>query len=379
MNILAIAHEKELNGASLSLMTILLYLKKENKVFLFVPFQDGSVVNFATKNNIAVITRPYHKWMIQTETNRSYVKNLFLWYLKFSRDNDVVVNQMAQFIFDNNIDIIYTNTRVIDLGARLKKITKVKHVWHIREFGEEDFNYRIMNSFSKHWSTISHFADAIITNSKAVTKKVTNIIGTQVPVHTIYNGIEEVHISNKQISEKHETIKFLITGRICKAKGHDILVRAIQILLDNQINNFEVYIAGSGDIKAICGKNFNSKVSEKCHLLGQVDKIWEVRKYMDVELMCSRKEAFGRVTVEAMFSKLLVIGSNSGGTAELINNMQNGLLFNPGDSNDLAKKMMMVINNPNLICSIVPQAQKDAIEKYSISKYCEAVDKVLLS
>lgn len=49
MNILAIAHEKELNGASLSLMTILLHLKNENNVFFFVPFKDGNIIKVAEK------------------------------------------------------------------------------------------------------------------------------------------------------------------------------------------------------------------------------------------------------------------------------------------------------------------------------------------
>lgn len=317
--------------------------------------------------------------MIQTRTKRSFVKNKLLWYLKYSRVNDLVAKKMSKFVLDNNIDVIYSNTRVIDLGVRLKKSTDKKHVWHIREFGEEDFNYKILNSYAKHWSNIYNYTDVIIANSKAVAKKITDIIGTRVPVTTIYNGVDEIHICNKELPKEYKYIKFLISGRICKAKGHDLLVKAIQILLDNNIEDFEVYIAGRGDIKALCGKEFNKAVERKCKLLGQVDKIWELRKNVDVELMCSRQEAFGRVTVEAMFSKLLVIGSNSGGTAELINNMQNGILFNSGDANDLAKQMMRVIKNPELIRTIVPKAQKDAIDRYSASKYCEAVSKVILS
>lgn len=379
MNILAIAHEKELNGASLSLMSVLLYLQKENNVFLFVPFQDGNIIKVARENNITVVNHPYHKWMIQTRTKRSFVKNKFLWHLKYSKDNDLIAKKISQYIFDNNIDVIYSNTRVIDLGVRLKKLTGKKHVWHIREFGEEDFNYRILNSYTKHWSNISNYTDVIIANSKAVTKKITDIIGLKVPVKTIYNGVDEIHICNKELPNEYKFIKFLISGRICKAKGHDLLIKAIQILLDNNIENFEVFVAGRGDIKALCGKEFNKEVERKCKLLGQVDKIWELRKNMDVELMCSRQEAFGRVTVEAMFSKLLVIGSNSGGTAELIIDMQNGILFNPGDAYDLARQMMRVIKNPGLIRKIVPKAQKDAIDRYSASKYCEAVSKVILS
>lgn len=379
MNILAIAHEKELNGASLSLMTVLSYLKKDNNVFLFVPYSDGDIIKVAKKANITIINHHYYKWMIQTRTKKSFIKNKFLWYLKYSKKNDLVARKMAKFVFDNNIDIIYSNTRVIDLGVRLKKLTKRKHVWHIREFGEEDFNYKILDSYFKHWNDISNYTDAIITNSKAVEKKITDIIGLNIPVKTIYNGIDEIHISNKKLKHEYGFIRFLISGRICKAKGHDILVKAIQILLDNNINNFEVIFAGRGDIKALCGKDFNKEVEKKCKILGQVDRIWELRKNVDVELVCSRREAFGRVTIEAMFSKLLVIGSNLGGTAELINDMQNGILFKSGDSMDLARQMSKVIENSALISEIAPKAQKYAINQFGTTKYCEAVSNVMLS
>lgn len=43
-----------------------------------------------------------------------------------------------------------------------------------------------------------------------------------------------------------------------------------------------------------------------------------MRKKIDVELVCSRSEAFGRVTIESMMSSNPVIGANTGGTKELI-------------------------------------------------------------
>ena len=65
----------------------------------------------------------------------------------------------------------------------------------------------------------------------------------------------------------------------------------------------------------------------------------EIRKNMDLELVCSRCEAFGRVTIEAMMSMIPVIGANTGGTKELIKQGYNGLLYEKGDFEDLANKI----------------------------------------
>ncbi|MGH7801327.1 MAG: glycosyltransferase [Thermodesulfobacteriota bacterium] len=52
---------------------------------------------------------------------------------------------------------------------------------------------------------------------------------------------------------------------------------------------------------------------------------------------------------EAFMAQIPVITSNIGGMAELVQNRVNGLLFQVGDSKDLAKKMQMVIDDPGLI------------------------------
>ena len=49
----------------------------------------------------------------------------------------------------------------------------------------------------------------------------------------------------------------------------------------------------------------------------------------DVALMCSSSEAFGRTTVEAMKLGRPVIGADAGGTAELVRDGWNGLLYPP--------------------------------------------------
>jgi hypothetical protein len=57
----------------------------------------------------------------------------------------------------------------------------------------------------------------------------------------------------------------------------------------------------------------------------------------DALLMCSRCEALGRVTIEAMLLGKAVIGANTGGTPELITNGVTGLLYQYGDIEDLKR------------------------------------------
>jgi len=52
---------------------------------------------------------------------------------------------------------------------------------------------------------------------------------------------------------------------------------------------------------------------------------------------------------EAFLTKIPVITSNLGGMAELVSHEKNGLLFEPGNSDELIEKMNIFIENPELI------------------------------
>ena len=125
-------------------------------------------------------------------------------------------------------------------------------------------------------------------------------------------------------------------------------------------------------------------IDSQVHFLGEVSDMTKLRDNMDCELMCAVKEAFGRVTVEAMRSNLLVIGSASGGTTEIINDGVNGILYRQGDSNDLASKIEWAINhfegakiiadNGYIFGQSHFTAEKNASEIYEI--FCKTVRKM---
>ena len=82
-------------------------------------------------------------------------------------------------------------------------------------------------------------------------------------------------------------------------------------------------------------------------------------------LVCSKYEAFGRVTVEAMMAGCLVIGANSGGTIELIEDGSTGVLFESGDYVDLVNKMIYVIENKNNAKKIAKNGRNVALQCFT--------------
>lgn len=124
-----------------------------------------------------------------------------------------------------------------------------------------------------------------------------------------------------------------IVGTLHEGKGQEDEIRAIGELVRRGIKA-HLYILGEGDPKYkqhlddLIDKN---GIKANVSFLGYIPKAVQVMQHVDVVLICSRMEAFGRVTVEAMRVGTPVIGTRSGGTAELIRENFNGFLYTPGN------------------------------------------------
>ena len=116
--------------------------------------------------------------------------------------------------------------------------------------------------------------------------------------------------------------------------------------------------------------NLQNHVKILCHC----NDLKGLRLEHNIGLTCSSREAFGRVTIENMMAGLLVIGANSGGTSEIVQNEQTGLLYCVDDALDLSRCLKFVIENPEQAAAITKQGQKYAIDTYAIGS---VVDRIL--
>jgi glycosyltransferase involved in cell wall biosynthesis len=96
----------------------------------------------------------------------------------------------------------------------------------------------------------------------------------------------------------------------------------------------------------------------------------------DAALMCSRNEAMGRVTVEAMSACRPVIGFDSGGTSELIDQDRTGLLYR-GDANALAECMARYVRAPELAHQHGEAGWRVARQRHSTETYAAQIFEVL--
>jgi len=85
---------------------------------------------------------------------------------------------------------------------------------------------------------------------------------------------------------------------------------------------------------------------------------------MNVGLMLSWHEAFGRVTVEYMMHRICVIATNTSANPEIISDGDNGVLY-PIDSPEiLAIKIKELYNDRQCVVRYSEKGWEDAMTKY---------------
>ena len=103
---------------------------------------------------------------------------------------------------------------------------------------------------------------------------------------------------------------------------------------------------------------------------------------MDVGLMLSRNEAFGRVTVEYMMQNLAVIASDTGANPEIIKNGLTGLLYHYGDAVHLAEQMLYYVENVDKMKEVAKEGMSHVHKCFTstqnslniYSTYCELIN-----
>ena len=93
----------------------------------------------------------------------------------------------------------------------------------------------------------------------------------------------------------------------------------------------------------------------------------------DIVLVCSRFEAFGRVTVEAMMGGCVVIGANTGGTIELIEDSKTGYLYESGNVDSLMEKIIYVLENKKIANDIAKSGQAYMLSNMTAEKNADAI------
>lgn len=163
-------------------------------------------------------------------------------------------------------------------------------------------------------------------------------------------------------------------------KGIEDFIEALRIL-EGKGFYFNAVIAGGGTAeweRRIKNCIESAALTNKVKLLGWVKDRAEFYKEIDIFCLPSRYEAFGLALIEAMAYSLPIVSTNADGPSELLEDGQDSIICEINNPIDLADKLKLVINNPDLREMLASNARKKVENLYSPLRVSELINNAVM-
>jgi glycosyltransferase involved in cell wall biosynthesis len=193
------------------------------------------------------------------------------------------------------------------------------------------------------------------------------------PLH--YDKLEDFKNS---IGFEKNSFNVGMVGRINEAKGQHLLIKAIAEIEDKGVKAYFVgHEMKKGYIDELKELSKKLGVQDRVFFLGFMKNPHHFFQACDIVVLASKRETFGLVLIEAMQVGTAVIGSNSGGVVEIIDDEKTGMLFDVGSYESLACRIEKLKDDKKLLKNIAKEGQAKAHERFSNELQFERLGEIL--
>lgn len=179
------------------------------------------------------------------------------------------------------------------------------------------------------------------------------------------NPVSDVFLNDsKEYSGK--VARIISVGRLDAQKNYDMLIRAMEQVLE-RYPKVRADIWGQGSLEdSLKGAISEKGLEQSIVLRGRSNNIKKELNEADLFVMTSDYEGMPNSLLEAMTFGMPCISTDCPtGPAELINNGENGYLVQMNDEKELAKRIIELIENPELAAKLGQNAKKTVGESHS--------------
>jgi glycosyltransferase involved in cell wall biosynthesis len=166
-------------------------------------------------------------------------------------------------------------------------------------------------------------------------------------------------------------------GRLSPEKGFAIFIAAAKIVLQ-KFPDCHFIIFGEGKERDQLTRSIQTQsLAEKVFMAGHTDRLDELMPGCDLFVNSSYTEGLPNVLLEAAACGLPLIGTNVGGTPEIIQHGKTGVLVPAGDANSLAEAMATILMDPRLALKIGSAGRAHVQRSYSFTSQTDAYHQFL--
>jgi colanic acid/amylovoran biosynthesis glycosyltransferase len=311
--------------------------------------------------------------------NLNYGKNLiWLTYEDLASSFSFKIWRKTMIPFnEKGYDIIhcqFANIASEVVSLREEGVLKGKIIVHFRGY---DISSHIQEKGQDVYSEIFKKSDYFLANCDFFKEKAISIGCDKKKICTYGTPLDcEKFYYTKPIFPKDGKIKLITVGRLVEKKGIEYGIRAMEKIV-KVFPDIEYTIVGDGELRKSLEdltlrlglSNFVKFVGWKKH-----DEIYDFLKNTHIFIspnviaLDGNLDAPTNTIKEAMSSGVLVVSSDYPPIFELIQDTVNGFLFKQRNHDDLADKIIFLINTPEIWEKVAKKARNDVVNKYDKEK-----------
>ena len=273
------------------------------------------------------------------------------------------------------LDIVHTNgSRCMVYAGLAAKYVGIPCVWHVR-IADCD---KLLDRFLAGLST------KIIAISKAVKKRFDWLKDNEKKVIIIYNGIDlerfNPEINGEEIRKEFqlslEGFIVGIVGRLDWYKGHKYFLQAAKIVTET-MPDVSFLIVGDGEYRTRLEDQVKQLHLDKNVIFtGNRNDIPEILSSINLFVLSSVSEGFGRVAAEASACMNPVVATNVGGITEVVKDGVSGRLVPSKNPTALAEAIIDLLKDRNKSRKMGLAGRKRVEELFSIDRNVRSIKKL---
>ena len=167
---------------------------------------------------------------------------------------------------------------------------------------------------------------------------------------------------------KDNEIVIGVVGRLSEQKDPITTIKAFNEVYKEKKNVRLMYV-GSGELEnKVMEYAKENNLQSLITITGWVNNTERYIPAFDIAILPSKWEGFGLVLIEYMACNKPIVGTNTGGISNIIENNKNGLLCNKDDYEDLSKKILTLIEDKERSKKIIEYNKKNNRKRYDIKE-----------
>lgn len=197
-------------------------------------------------------------------------------------------------------------------------------------------------------------ADFLLPISEGIARELRELYGLSgSTIKVIHNSVNLEIIDRESAGDfppemicEEGTFRIITAGRLVRQKTQEVLIKAVADLV-NAGKKVELFVLGQGpDKRYLEDTAHRLGIGKRVHFLGFQKNPWRFFRNADFFALSSKFEGFANVIIEAMACGLPVISTDAPhGPREILKDGKYGMLVPVGDSDAMARAIMLLMEN----------------------------------